>query len=281
MPLTDRDIATFRTQLLGEFPTADEVFISYGIAQKVIISILGATWWRDNISSSSGSSMNAQYFQPSQGEEGAYLHQHRVIELGRLLYELQDVAFFDDMVADLRTRSLDGAVTELRVLRLLRMAGWSVALRRPTGARGEDYDLDVRHSNGQLIAVEVKSRDDVHAYSRTSVHGTFKQARQQLPKNGPGVVVLRIPTHWARDASFVKEADGLFAEVLRNSKRINAVVVLWDEWLQLVPRGRAVATRFRTFLNASPSTRVAGLQDLLAVISPGQVVVPTRLPFLD
>ena len=203
------------------------------------------------------------------------------MELGRLLYELQDVNFFDDIVDDLRTRSLEGAVTELRVLRLLRMARWSVVPRRPTGVRGEDYDLDLHHPSGQTIAVEIKSKDEGHNYSRTSVHGTFKQARQQLPENGPGIVVLWVPTPWTRDPSFVGEAEGLFTGVLRNSSRINAIIILWEEWLQLVPSGRAVVTRFRTFLNASPSTMVVGLQDLLAVIAPSQLLAPPRLPFLD
>ena len=41
MPLSDQDIAAFRTEFRARFPDADDVFVSFGLAQEVIINIMG------------------------------------------------------------------------------------------------------------------------------------------------------------------------------------------------------------------------------------------------
>jgi hypothetical protein len=68
-------------------------------------------------------------------------------------------------------------------------------------------------------------------------------------------------------------------ELLRNSSRLNAIVLVWDEWLPASPSGRAVVTRFRTFVNQRPYADVPAIDSLIPALVP-KAAAPTALPFL-
>jgi hypothetical protein len=251
-PVTAAQIAQFEAEFRRRHPNADEVFLAYGVASAVILAIMGPAWWQAKLASERGD----PYLAGDRADEpGRYIHQTRVYYLARDLQACQNVPGFREQLEALRTRSLIGVMHELRVAQTLIRRGHEVSFVTPTGVRGADYDLLV----DSRVAVEVKSKEDGSTYTTTSLRRVLNDARGQLPPAGPGVIALRIPDAWATDTTFVTEANDEFKRALRNSGRINAILVQWDEWKPRMPQGVAHITRIRAFVNERPRSDMPGL----------------------
>jgi hypothetical protein len=276
--LDNAAISAMRAQFLAAQPQADDLLTSGALACEVMIHFFGYDWFRTNVGSAQGRP-DPYLTVDDRDIESQYVHQHRGIELGRLLFEVQAVPNFLAVAERLKSQPAEDVVLELRVARLLSRSGHEVSFHPPSPVPGrKSYDLDVGFNESHL-AVEVKAKLDEIDFSRSSLHGTLKKARQQLPHRGPGVIVIKIPQAWTADTSFTSEAEPLMEELLRNSSRLNAIVLVWDEWLPASPSGRAVVTRFRTFVNQRPYADVPAIDSLIPALVP-KAAAPTALPFL-
>lgn len=259
-PVTAEHVREWAQEVRSRFPDADEVFYDYTVASEVIINILGPSWWALRLA---GSKADPYFVKDAEDTPGRYRHQSRVIVLARDLLRCQDAPGFAEQLDQIRPRSLIGVFHEIRVAALLRASGHAVEFVIPTQQRGADFDLLVE---GQL-AVEVKAREDNAEYGRASLESTLSAARRQLPKDRPGLVALRIPDRWARSAEFVADAEGILERALQKSRRMNAILVLWDEWVPAEPKGMACLTRFRVFVNASPRESFPNLERVIRAIT--------------
>ena len=189
--LDNAAIAAMRARFIAAQPQADDLLISYTLACEVIIHFFGYDWFRTNVGSAQGPP-DPYFVGDDRDIESQYVHQHRVIEVGRLLFEVRAVPNFLAVAERLKSKPADDVVLELRVARILSRAGHEVSFHQPSQVSGmKSYDFDVGF-NKSSIAVEVKAKVDEIAYSRASLHSTLKKARQQLPPRGPGVTVVKI-----------------------------------------------------------------------------------------
>jgi hypothetical protein len=162
-----------------------------------------------------------------------------------------------------RARSLIGVLHEVGVARLLIKSGHSVEFVSEAQVKGADFDLLV---NG-FIPLEVKAKEDDAVYTSTALASTLADARRQLPRAGPGVIALRIPDAWVADAAFVNDGGAEFQRVLRNSRRTNAILVLWDSWVRQFPTGMACIVYFRVYENNNPRTPVSEIDSLIRALT--------------
>jgi hypothetical protein len=114
-------------------------------------------------------------------------------------------------------------------------SGHSVEFVSEAQVKGTDFDLLVDGT----VPLEVTAKEDDPAYTPTALASTLADARGQLPRTGPGVIALRIPDAWVANARFVGYGDAEFQRALRNSRRTNAILVLWDSWVREPPTGIA------------------------------------------
>jgi hypothetical protein len=140
----------------------------------VIIHFFGYDWFRTNVGSQQREP-HPYFAVDDQDTQSQYVHQHRVIEVGRLLFEVQAVPNFLAVADRLKSQPTEDIVLELRIARLLSRSGHEVAFHPPSPVSGvKSYDLDVGF-NRSTLAVEVKAKLDEMAYSRSSLHGTLKK----------------------------------------------------------------------------------------------------------
>lgn len=196
-----------------------------------------------------------------------YVATHRVTDLARNLYEAQPLQGFRAMTRELRSRTLVGAAAELRTAHLLQINNREVRFVEPSGHRGENFDQVVTYEEAE-VAIEVKAKDDSTAYSRSSLRSSLADARKQLPPGGPGIVVLHVPSAWAAYED-PGEVDEVVAEILRNSSRINAIVLVWEQWVPIIGDGYACIVRFKPTESHSPRVPVRRLSILLKQMSIG------------
>jgi len=248
-----------RQEAREHFPDADEALIEYTVASEVLINVLGPQWWKERLADGSES-----YFAKDRSDTlGRFVHQHRVVSLANGLLAGQGLPGFVDQLEKFRRRSLIGVLHEVGTAHLLATSGHKVEFVTETQVKGADYDLRV----DGVVALEVKAKEDDAQYTATSLASTLSAARNQLPPDGPGVIALRIPDHWASNESFVNEAEGEFRRALRISRRTNAILVVWDRWLPSPPQGMVCVVQFRVFDNTDPRTPAPEVQPLVRALS--------------
>lgn len=216
-------------------------------AEYYVGEFLGDGWLEEHFSAYKGSSSSENV-----------LFKYRLWRLGRLLFDLQSYDWFQIVVDNVRGRDLAGALFEAEVARLVMQLPIKTTVRTPVGRKGIDYDLDVG-GGGLSVAVEVKAKDESTPYSANSVHATFRDARQQLPADGIGLVFMRIPLSWTEDASYVSEIDDLVSGLLRNTRRVQALILVWDELASTTVTTMRYEPRQRVFAGPKVSEEVSQL----------------------
>lgn len=258
-PLTAADITQFRNEAEEQFPEADTSLIEYAVASEVLLSVLGPDWWTERLAGGT----EAYFLLDRDDVPGRFVHQHRVVSLANGLLTCQKRPGFAEQLVKFRARSLIGVLHEIGVARLLIRSGHDVEFVSEARVKGADYDLLV----DRMIPLEVKAKEDDAAYTATALASTLADARRQLPAAGPGVIALRIPDTWVADSAFVGQGDAEFQRALRNSRRTNAIIVLWDSWVRQFPRGMACMVHFRVYENDDPRTPASGLGSLIRALT--------------
>lgn len=251
-----------RRAFLATFPQSDDLLSRYAVAQEVLINLLGADWWRSHLTLQ-GTRGGYLLNQP-QNEEESFKNQDRVLDLARMLYALQSDSSFENLVRDLQTRDLEGAISEMDVWKLLSLSGARPHLVLRSGVRGDDFDL-AAHWRENTLAIEVKSKREA-PFSPSGLRESLRQSRAQLPAASGGVIIVRVPGSWAGDRDFEYQVRTTVDGFLRNTGRVNAVLIFWEEWAAY-GTGRARLTRYRTYLNPRPRKPISDLASFLQSVT--------------
>ncbi|MGO9976891.1 MAG: hypothetical protein ACLP01_29650 [Solirubrobacteraceae bacterium] len=269
-PYTTADVAASREEIRRAFPNLDQQGIEYGVACEVIINIFGPDWWGTRLAGSRPD----PYFAKERETGLRPVHDSRVIGLADDLMTCQYFAGFSEQREQLATRSLIAVYHELRVARMLHKNGHRVEFVIPRGEKGVDYDLCVDN----VLATEVKAKEDDTEFTAASVRNSLSDAQSQLPAEGPGLIVLRVPDAWVGDLGIEKAMCEVIEDRLRNSHRVNGVLVLWDEWVA-GPAGGLRGTRFRMHTNPTPRREFSDLAHLLSSdVTPNRLAVGLPSP---
>jgi Holliday junction resolvase len=185
-------------------------------AELFAAQVLGDAWVDEHLRSDEGAT-----------PEDHALFRYRLWRLGRLLFDLQSFDFYGDFVTNVKQRDLLGALFEAEVVRLLMQLPTRTVLRMPSGKKGLDYDIEFGGSDLN-VAVEVKAKSEATPFTAKTVRYTLDDARGQLPKDGLGLIFLRVPYGWTTDQAYQTEIDGVVRALLRNTSRVQAVVLVWD-----------------------------------------------------
>jgi hypothetical protein len=130
---------------------------------------------------------------------------------------------------------------------------------------------------GTDVFIEAESRSPLLPYLRSRLENTLRHARKQLPKSGPGVVVVDVPQSWFKDPRLNRELGAIAEDFLRQTKRVNLVQLIGKRYTILGPRRMKVEHWKWGHPNRAPRTPVDGLDQLIRHI----VVAPDPDPSSD
>ena len=106
---------------------------------------------------------------------------------------------------------------------------------------------------------------------------TLEKARKQLPKGQPGLVVVRIPEGCVEKEGIQAIVDDAVGNVFRQSHRVVAVAMLWEEWHRTREGWNLVVSRFKECPNKKSGLYQSDIDDLLDVL--GRASKPSWLSF--
>lgn len=208
---------------------------SYGIqwhiiAQYIIAEALGSEWLEKNVSASA---RRAAPFNQEIDEATYAIEYHlRCVRLGHMLFLLKDSPGFGNLLADAKTRDFEPVFFEMYAASLLASNGYSVRFVCSTGVKGQDYDLQAE-VDGQLVAVEVKTRRGGLIEDTTTLKNTLRKAKKQLPTDTPSIICIALSTEYKDSDSGQHtkgEIENAIADFLHGTKQINGVFAFWNTW---------------------------------------------------
>lgn len=220
---------------------------AFDLAIHILLHFLGQEWVRKERESKEGLLSDSKLGSPSKKE--SWESTGKPIRLAELLLNLQDVVGFEEVVNNLRKGDLESYFAELESAGMLLAAGFRFGFVKPVGQRGKDYDIVVTLEDGSTVPLEVESKAIATTLSEKTISNTIEHARQQLPSDKPGFILIRIPDGWSDQAEFNQIMKSGVFQGIKQSGRIVGVLVWWKEYVSFDGGLVRTISRHLNFLN--------------------------------
>jgi hypothetical protein len=147
----------------------------------------------------------------------------RIIDLGEVIFNLQEVEGFDDCIARMGAGDIEGTFGELDLGRMLFLNEVPFRFVRPSGVKGADFDAEFAYPDGVVGCADAKCKMDTTPLGSKTIINTLRAARKQLPEDRPGAVFVKVPPHWMNDPQFANICAAAARDFLRNTRRVVSV----------------------------------------------------------
>jgi len=254
--------------------TADHDFITYGLATEALRFFFGNQWTNENVFSihkeTSAHHRQGRLFlrTDSTEQDDHFRHMQRVTSLAEITFNLQGVDGLKQRISLMDKHDLESALGEMECAALLSHSELAFRFVIPTGSKGLDYEAEVTTSANRIVCCEIKAKSERTSADAQTLWSTLETARKQLPKSEPGLVLVRIPEEWSKRQDIQTIVNDAIGKVFRQSHRVVAVILMWEEWNQTSDGWKLVVSRFKEYRNGKSSLYQSDIDDLLAVIGP-------------
>jgi hypothetical protein len=170
------------------------------------------------------------FFRIKHDGSNAVIVESHLLQLAENLWNLFDpmVPGFPDALKRWHDYMDEGEFNEVLIASHLKR--WGISFSFHLGDDGFNYDLDVSSTEGDVIAVESKSRVTGSERDWQKLRNKLSNARKQLPKR-PGSVFVQVPQDWmSGDTAGISRAlKGFFT----SNSRIVSVILFWMTGVKL------------------------------------------------
>jgi hypothetical protein len=147
----------------------------------------------------------------------------RTIDLGELLFNLQNIEGFDSCVARLKGSDVEATLAELDVARMLYINDQRFWFVERQNKAGSDFDFRVIYPGGQVACIEAKCNLETVAFNPATIRNALQKARTQLPQNEPGIIFVKLPSQWIAAPEFARQTTEIANAFLRGTGRVVSV----------------------------------------------------------
>jgi hypothetical protein len=239
---------------LKQDPSRDETAIRYFLATVLLRHYLGTTWYDECVKPGQtdvprGSRLGRRFLRTdSNDSEERYRHQERVERLAELLYNLQDVQGIAGRRASIQEGEVESTYAELEFAGHFIRSEVRVQFIDRSGVKGNDYDFDAGNE-ATAVCCEVKCKLESTDLGENTIINALDAARKQTPADRAAIIGVKIPEPWIREPALRGKFESALNSFFRNSGRVCAVVVRWEE-VSTLPMGDGVILyKFHTFPN--------------------------------
>jgi hypothetical protein len=176
------------------------VLRAYSLSLSLLGAFFGQEWLDRNLLASAPSPDFLR--RNPESLDDAHAHFSRVIFLAEGIFNLQRVSGLENVLDQLRANDLESAYAELDVGKVLSVYGLAFRFVKPQKVRTKDYDVELFHHNGQLCCADTKCKAETTDSRGETIMRTLKHGRGQLPKDKPGIILMKVPQRWIESPDF-------------------------------------------------------------------------------
>jgi hypothetical protein len=224
---------------------------AYSAACCALLQAFGPEWCLKHIGRSEQA---CDYFQAKKDDYAEGLrHFYRTIEFGELIYNLHDVAGFDERINKIKSdeeTGIESGIAELIAGKFFKavkvMFHYVVTKRIPGQNTPKNPDIEYVAGVNRYELCEVKCHLVSTELNERSIANTLEDARKQLPKGKAGLILLRVPESWLVDmeagTNMIENAANHFIE-RKKTTRVSSIFVFASE-ARFVPGQEKTAMTF-------------------------------------
>lgn len=206
---------------------ADPERKTFYIGASVICHFFGRKWYMDHIVQDEAGSrpdgyMRLDYSRTVQG----LIKTTRFLDFAENLFNLQNIEGFDGRVEQMRTGDIEATFAEFDFGRFLYIHDIDFRFVIPSGVAGKDYDYGIWYADGRAACADAKCRLEGTEMRGETIMNALRKARSNnLPKDKPGAVFVKVPSSWLDDETTRRAIYATVNDFLRNTQRVVTVVV--------------------------------------------------------
>jgi hypothetical protein len=178
--------------------------INFTTGVAVVKYYMGEDWLERHLSPFSSKPGYLRLNISEDGEELSAVMGQRIVDLGEMLLNLQNVEGFDSCIRRLRDGDLEPTIAELSLAAMIYVNDWPFRFVEPSGVKRADYDYEITHADGLVVCADAKCKIESTAFSEKTILSALNKARSQLPDDKPGIVLIKFPADWLGVADHVK-----------------------------------------------------------------------------
>jgi hypothetical protein len=152
------------------------------------------------------------------------LQAYAVVELGELLFNLQEVHGFENFIKEMRPETPEPRLAELRVARMLYVNNAAFRFVERAGKRGRDYDLEILMPFGATVCADTKCKLRTAKLNGNTIRNTLKKHLDQLPADMPGMYFVSFPQTWLENPDYHRVTTVAATDFFKTTKRVVSVI---------------------------------------------------------
>jgi hypothetical protein len=196
--------------------------VSQIIANDIAIHYLGERWYDRYVKHAS---RHATYFgvDNTSDKQEMMTGIMRWLEFAETLLNLQNITGFETVLDELFNGKIEAAYAELEIARMLAMFGWKFKFVCPIGGTKQNYDLEIFYPDGYKVCAETAAKFEATTPRGKSILTSIRDSREQLPDDEPGVIFIKVPERWVRDAELADRIKNVANGYLNQSEHIRSI----------------------------------------------------------
>lgn len=229
-----------------QFSGRDRMAITYAKAVRILKYFLGNPWVESHVmlSKSPDDFMLNEFDETS---ENRFLHMDRVIRMADALFSLRNCVGFDALLQRFQDRDARSLFFEATTASSYTKEGYRVTIKRESGVRGKDFDLEVERGSIRS-EVEITCKENSVGVSERTISNTLHAKRSQFSGGVPAILYIYLPELWGVSSESEAAISNATEKFFRRSRRICEVIFCWDVWVE-DGAGRIFMSCFRRMRN--------------------------------
>jgi hypothetical protein len=215
------NIQKMAREISTTLPKADTITRTYVMSGEILKMFFGPLWFAKFIIGANGP---VAFLRPDKPALEGIL---RLIHLGEMLFNLQKIAGFDEVLDKIAGGAIESAFAELEAGRLLFQYGISFRFVKRQQEKKKDYDVEFFHPNGELVCAETKCKIETTELKDKTILDSLDSARKQLPRDRACALLVNVPQNWFEQPKFRDDFARVAEAFLRrpDNKRIVLIEV--------------------------------------------------------
>ena len=213
--------------LKEKFPNKDRDFYKLGLSTELLRIMVDNEWVNQSI-------FSMHDYKPQKTEKGriffksegrGFQYQERVRRLAERIFNLQNIKNIEDIVEKIKEGNLISRFSELEVGTTFYRRKIPFEFVKQTGRKRFDFDIKIK--TNPEINCEVKNKIKSTILSEETLRVSLKKARDQMPKDEPSLIAVKIPEEWTLNKRILEIFPNVLDKFFKQDKSNNVVGVLF------------------------------------------------------
>jgi hypothetical protein len=209
-----------------ELQCNDPKLVAVGMAGSLLSQLFGKKWMSDNILTNDNIGF---LFNKSEDIFAEEKFQLQILTIAEAIFNLRKIGGIECILDRLQNDKIDSVIAELESGRLLCHRGLLFKFVKRNFQKRHDFDIHIIDSPNDIFC-ETKCKIDTTVFSGNSFENSLHKAKQQLPKELPALILIKIPYLWDQHEAELKNISKLF---VKKSVRPLGIVCWHEKWTKI------------------------------------------------